>query len=78
MIQLSTQDLLTLYIYGEATPAQQAKLAAALTNDQQLREQFDELVAAQKALNQQLLSPSATSIELIMRHSHQSEQLQEI
>lgn len=78
MIQLSTQDLLTLYIYGEATPAQQAELAAALNNDSQLREQFDEMVAAQKALNQKLMSPSATSIDLIMRHSLQSEELQEI
>ncbi len=78
MPQTSTQDLLLLYAYGETTPEQQARLAMEMAKDPSLREQLDEIIATQKMLNAKRLSPSSTSLDLIMKHSHESEQLQEI
>lgn len=78
MIQTSTQDLLLLYAYGETTADKQATLAAELAKDSNLRDQLLEITATKKMIGEQLLSPSSTSLEIIMRHSHESESLQEI
>ncbi|HRG88154.1 MAG TPA: hypothetical protein PLW44_03980 [Chitinophagales bacterium] len=78
MEQISTHDLLVLHAYGETTLEQREHLANLLANDENLQDELMEIVSTQRELNSRLKSPSATSIRIIMEHSHRTEQLQEI
>lgn len=78
MEQISTHDLLVLHAYGETTLEQREYLAGLLANDENLQDELMEIVSTQRELNSRLKSPSATSIRIIMEHSHQTEHLQEI
>lgn len=78
MEQISTQDLLLLHAYGETTEEQKAFLALEMAKDPGLIEEFMELVRAKRMLNKQLLTPSNTSVRIIMEHSYQTEHLHEI
>lgn len=78
MEQTSTQDLLVLHAYGETTLEQREFLAAELANDENLQDELMELIRTKRELTSKLKSPSATSIRIIMEHSHKTEHLQEI
>lgn len=78
MIQPSTQNLLVLHAYGETTESQKQQLAREMAANETLRKELMELVKAKRALNQKLLSPSESSVRLIMEHSYKTEHLQEI
>ncbi|HLP18785.1 MAG TPA: hypothetical protein VK174_00715 [Chitinophagales bacterium] len=78
MEQTSTQDLLVLHAYGETTLEQREFLATELANDENLQDELMELIRTKRALTSKLKSPSATSIRIIMEHSHKTEHLQEI
>ncbi|HLP50168.1 MAG TPA: hypothetical protein VK154_04750 [Chitinophagales bacterium] len=78
MEQTSTQDLLVLHAYGETTVEQREFLAAELANDENLQDELMELIRTKRDLTSKLKSPSATSIRIIMEHSHKTEHLQEI
>lgn len=78
MEQTSTQDLLVLHAYGETTLEQREFLATELANDENLQDELMELIRTKRELTSKLKSPSATSIRIIMEHSHKTEHLQEI
>lgn len=78
MIQTSTYNLLVLHAYGETTEAQKAILAEAMAKDETLHEELMEMLRAKKQLSRAMLSPSQTSVNIIMSYSNKTEHLQEI
>lgn len=78
MEQTSTRDLLLLHAYGETNIEQREYLAGLLAENETLQSELHEIIETQKQLNQRLKSPSATSVRIIMEHSHKTEHLQEI
>lgn len=78
MEKISTQDLLLLHAYGETTSEQEERLAREIAANPSLREELMEILETSKMLNGQLKSPSATSVKIIMEHSHKTEHLQEM
>jgi hypothetical protein len=78
MKQTSTQDLLVLHAYGETTNEQKDLLAQELASEATLQEDLNELIRAKRMLNSKTLSPSKTSLRIIMEHSYKTEHLQEI
>ena len=78
MKQTSTPDLLILHAYGETTQDQKQLLAKELTEEAGLQEELMEIIRTKRRLNSKIMSPSNTSLRIIMEHSHKSEHLQEI
>jgi len=78
MIKTSTSNLLLLHAYGETTELQKQELSALMAAQPELVNESMDLVRTKRKLNQKLLSPSTTSIRIIMEHSYKTAQLQEI
>ena len=78
MIQTSTPNLLLLHAYGETTEEQKEVLATELIKDPVLHEEFVTVIKSKRALNNEMKSPSNTSVRIIMEHSYKTEHLQEI
>ncbi|MBP6730530.1 MAG: hypothetical protein KA149_00640 [Chitinophagales bacterium] len=78
MEQTSTQNLLLLHAYGETTLEERETLAKQLANDEALQEELMEIIRTKRQLTAKLKSPSATSLRIIMEHSHKTEHLHEI
>lgn len=74
----STLDLLLLHAYGETTLEERELLAAELSENENLQEELMEMVQTKRQLNNQMKSPSKTSLRIIMEHSYKTEHLQEI
>jgi hypothetical protein len=73
MITNSTLELLTLHLYDETSETQRAELTKQIAQDEQIREDLTELSKTKRELNRKLLSPSATSVRIIMEHSLKTE-----
>ena len=78
MIQTSTQDLLVLHAYGETTAEQKQQLARELATNETLHQELLEIVHTKKMLDAKKMSPSDTSLRIIMAHSHKTEHHHEI
>jgi hypothetical protein len=78
MKQTSTQDLLVLHAYGETTNEQKDLLAKEFASEPALQEDLKEIIRTKRMLNSKILSPTQTSLRIIMEHSNQTEHLQEI
>ena len=78
MNQTSTNELILLFSYRETTPEQTEKALQLITENESVRAQFEELMQAKQQLSAQLKSPSTTSLNIIMEHSHKTAHLQEI
>lgn len=78
MIKTSTSNLLLLHTYGETTELQKQEIAQLSANDPDITEELMSYVRTKRQLNKKLVSPSATSVRIIMEHSFKTEQLQEI
>ena len=78
MNQTSTPNLLLLHAYGEITAEQKEVLATELINDPALHEEMIAVIKSKRTLNAKMMSPSNTSVRIIMEHSYKTEHLQEI
>jgi len=78
MIETSTPNLLLLHAYGETTVEQKEVLATELIKDPALHEELVAAIRSKRSLNARLMSPSNTSVRIIMEHSYKTEHLQEI
>lgn len=78
MIKTYTPNLLILQTYNELSPRQEQQLQAELLQNEELVQLQTELTDTGHRLNTLLRSPSATSLRIIMDHSHKTEHLQEI
>ena len=78
MIQTSTPNLLLLHAYGETTEEQKEVLATELIKDPSLHEEMIAVIKSKRLLNREMISPSNTSVRIIMEHSYKTEHLQEI
>ena len=68
MITYTTEDLL-LFIYGETTDEQTELIMNALTEDWELKEQYDILKNSMEALDQMVVSPRSEFINAILRYA---------
>jgi hypothetical protein len=78
MIKTSTSNLLLLHAYGETTEEQKEVLATELIKDPVLHEELVTIIKGKRVLNNKMMSPSNTSVRIIMEHSYKTEHLQEI
>ncbi len=78
MNQTSTPNLLLLHAYGEITAEQKEVLATELINDPALHEEMIVVIKSKRTLNSKMMSPSNTSVRIIMEHSYKTEHLQAI
>jgi len=78
MNQTSTPNLLLLHAYGETTEEQKEFLATELVKDASLHEEMIAVIKSKRILNSKMMSPSNTSVRIIMEHSYKTEHLQEI
>ena len=78
MNQTSTPNLLLLHAYGEITAEQKEVLATELINDPALHEEMIAVIKGKRTLNAKMMSPSNTSVRIIMEHSYKTEHLQAI
>ncbi len=76
MTQNSTHEILILQTYAETTYAETEWLAAKLESEPNVRHELSALIETKKQLNAKLLSPSATSLQIIMAHSRKTEPAQ--
>ena len=75
---MSTPNLLLLHTYGETTELQKQEIAQLTANDPAIAEELMSYVRTKRNLDKKLLSPSATSVRIIMEHSLKLEQFQEL
>ena len=78
MEKISTQNLLLLHAYGETTPEQKEFLAQQMAVNPALQEELSEILSTLSTLDSKLMSPSNTSVRIVMEHSYKTEHLQEI
>lgn len=78
MIETSTPNLLLLHAFGETTVAQKEVLATELIKDPALHQEMIAIIKSKRSLNAKMMSPSNTSVRIIMEHSYKTEHLQEI
>ena len=71
MYSFTSEDLL-LYLYGETSTAKTAAIKAALQNDWSLKEKLDLLTASKNELDQVSFTPSAQSIDNILKYAERS------
>ena len=78
MKQNFTHDLLVLHAYNETSKHDKKFLAKELLNDEILHDELSALIQTKRMLTGKMMSPSQTSVRLIMEHSFKTEHLQEI
>jgi hypothetical protein len=78
MIQLSTQDQLLLMAYGELNNNDARALQEQIQADEQLAKEWYSILRLIGRLDKFSLSPSDTSLKIVLEHSYKTEHLQEI
>jgi hypothetical protein len=69
MIKTFTQNDLIRFLYHETSEEETKEINKALLCDSELQEQYKELNATHKQLNQTKLEPSAASIQNILNYA---------
>jgi len=67
MIQLFTQETLIRYVYDDLPPADRQELEAALRRDPELAAECAGLFQLRHAMNEMMLSPSASTTSAILQ-----------
>jgi len=78
MIQASTFDQLLLMAYGELNSEDARALQEQLKSDEELAREWHSILRLSGQLDQVSLSPSETSLKIVLEHSYKTEHLQEI
>jgi cell fate (sporulation/competence/biofilm development) regulator YlbF (YheA/YmcA/DUF963 family) len=68
MINFTSEDLIQ-YLYNETSVQKTASIKAALNADWDLQESFEQLVEAQKNLDEIKLSPRDEAVNKILQHT---------
>jgi cell fate (sporulation/competence/biofilm development) regulator YlbF (YheA/YmcA/DUF963 family) len=68
MINFTSEDLIQ-YLYNETSVQKTASIKAALNADWDLKESFEQLVEAQKNLDEIKLSPRNEAVNKILQHT---------
>ena len=78
MIQSSTSDQLILLAYGELTGAESSALLSRIGTEPELAREWDSLKEIRSELSDAIVSPSDTSLKIVLEHSCKTEHIQEI
>ena len=78
MIQLSTSDQLLLMAYGELDSKDARTLQAQIQADEELAKEWYSILRLTGRLDKLSVSPSETSLKIVLEHSYKTEHLQEI
>ena len=68
----TTTDDLILYLYEEQTPLEKAITEAELEWHEELQEEYSEYRDIKKELDNEMRSPSDTSVQIVRNYAHQS------
>lgn len=64
-----TQNDLLLYLYNESGPAESVAVQKAIDHDQEIAEEFAELVTVKTLIDQTMLSASESSIASVLAYA---------
>jgi hypothetical protein len=78
MIQISTSDRLLLLAYGELNPHDARILQEHISADTDIAAEWHDILRLTGKLDHFNLSPSETSLKIVLEHSYKTEHLQEI
>lgn len=78
MVQLSTSDQLLLMAYGELNSRDARALQEQIQSDETLADEWYSILRLTGRLDKFSLSPSETSLRIVLEHSYKTEHLQEI
>jgi hypothetical protein len=78
MTKSSTSDQLILLAYGELTGAEASALLAQIGSDAGLAQDWDTIKQLTAELSNASVSPSETSLKIVLEHSFKTEHMQEI
>lgn len=78
MVQISTSDQLLLMAYGELNNEDARTLQEQLKSDNDLAKEWHSILRLTGKLDKVSLSPSETSLKIVLEHSYKTEHLQEI
>ena len=78
MIKSSTSDQLILLAYGELNGAETSALLAQIGSDAALAQEWDTIKQLTAELSDAFVSPSETSLKIVLEHSYKTEHMQEI
>jgi hypothetical protein len=76
MDKIFTQEDILLFIYGEMPSKLQREFVRAMSSNPSLKEQYLQVHSTVDLLDGELLSPSSTSVSIIMEQSHDSPTLE--
>jgi len=76
MDKIFTQDDILLYIYDEMPSKLKEEFELALSHNSKLMETYQELKQNTEFLNEAVVSPSPTSVKIILEQSHDSPTLE--
>ena len=78
MKQLSTSDQILLMAYGELDSQNARKLQQQIETDPELFKEWQSVNMLVNELDNMALTPSETSLKIVLEHSYKTEHLQEI
>lgn len=76
MDKIFTQDDILLFIYGEMPTKLAKEFVKAMANNPKLKEEYLKVHATVDVLDKEMMSPSPTSVHIIMEQSMGSSQLE--
>jgi len=74
MTNISTQELIS-HLYNESSDEQQLAIYDALSESPELLDEMHSLAHTKTLLSGKMLSPSNTSIKIILQHSYKTEDI---
>ncbi len=78
MVQQSTFDQLLLMAYGELNHEDARALQEQIKADNDLTVEWHSILRLTGKLDKAIISPSETSLKIVLEHSYKTEHLQEI
>ena len=78
MVQISTSDQLLLMAYGELSAQDARTLQQQIKADSDLTTEWHTILRLTGRLDHISVSPSETSLKIVLEHSYKTEHLQEI
>ncbi|MBL4654647.1 MAG: hypothetical protein JKY33_02330 [Bacteroidia bacterium] len=71
MLKSSTQENLIKFIYNETTTAETQSIFSKIEKDEEIFEEYEQLVRLKNSLDKLFVQPSKTSLEIILEKSRE-------
>jgi len=71
MLKSTTQENLIKFIYNETTTAETQSIFSKIEKDEEIFEEYEQLVRLKNSLDKLFVQPSKTSLEIILERSRE-------